>query len=73
MQKKIVRIVDITKNDKGEEVLSVMIDGSTEFDPVLVPAVELQKKLMSRDDFNLLYRKFKKNRPWFRNNVEFVS
>lgn len=69
---KIVRIIDSVKNEQGEEVLSLFIDGCTEADPVKVPITELSK-FLSKFDLNRLYNKFKKNRPWIRNNVELVS
>ena len=69
---RIVRIVDITKDEQNREILLVMLDGCTEVDPVQVSAEEL-KKILPKRELLRLYEKFKRNRPWFRNNVELVS
>ena len=49
-----------------------MLDGCTEVDPVQLSAEKL-KKILPKRDLLRLYQNFKRNRPWFRNNVELVS
>ena len=70
--RRVSRIVDITRNNDGSESLLVMLDGCTENDPVHVRS-DVLRQLLSNREYNLLYNKFVKNRPYIANIMEAVS